>query len=241
MLTLIDCLYPAVCPICDSIRRPTESVCCDTCYEKLSPVGNCTCFQCGKPVADESVEFCFDCAKKPRSFERGYAAFMYEDVIRESMMGFKFLDKPWRGTFFASEFVKMHGSDIEKHRPEILVPVPLHPRKMRDRGYNQAGILAEEIGRLLGIPVNTKLLRRNRSTVAQKKLNDVERLRNLREAFSVNEKEAARILPMLRNKTVLLVDDIYTTGSTMEACTRVLMDCGMKHVVCGTICIGSGY
>lgn len=241
MFSLLDLLYPKACPVCDRIRRSEEPECCPACRAELKPVGNCVCYSCGKPVADDTVEYCYDCAEKPKAFDRGFAAFLYEDVIRESMMGFKFHGKSWRADFYANELAHRHGAEILSLRPELVIPVPLHKEKLRTRGYNQAGLLAKRTAELLGLPENEKLLLRNRSTVAQKKLNNTDRRRNLMQAFSVNPKECERVLTTCKSRTVLLIDDIYTTGSTMDCCTRVLLDAGFRHVIVGTICIGSGY
>ena len=111
--------------------------------------------------------------------------------------------------------------------PDAVVPVPVHKSKYRERGYNQAEILANGIGKRLGIPVMPDFLVRSKKTLPQKQLSDKERLKNLQEAFMVNKK-AGCCLSMPAK--VLLVDDIYTTGSTIEACTNVLLKHCVKHV-----------
>lgn len=101
------------------------------------------------------------------------------------------------------------GSFIRKVEPDGLIPIPLHWKRLRSRGYNQAQILAEEIGRLLQIPVYSKLLKRGRNTVPMKKLNGAERQNNLKRAFNVAGND-------VKLKRVIIVDDIYTTGTTIE-------------------------
>ena len=114
------------------------------------------------------------------------------------------------------------------------MPVPLHPSRKRKRGYNQAQILAEEIGKILEIPVDSKSLIRTRKTSPQKKLGHKERKKNLKHAFAVKHTFQAA-------KRVLLVDDIYTTGNTIDAVSNVLKQKGVENVYFLTISIGQGY
>ena len=114
------------------------------------------------------------------------------------------------------------------------MPIPLHPSRKRKRGYNQAQILAEEIGKILEIPVDSKSLIRTRKTSPQKKLGHQERKKNLKHAFAVKHTFQAA-------KRVLLVDDIYTTGNTIDAVSNVLKQKGVENVYFLTISIGQGY
>ena len=121
----------------------------------------------------------------------------------------------------------------------MLIPVPVHPARLRKRGFNQAEILADRLGKRLEIPVETKLLWRNRKTVPNKNLTPRERLKNLTAAFSADPvlAEAMRRDGVRR---ILIVDDIYTTGATMEACCRVLHHAGFEKAWFFTIGIGHG-
>ena len=118
--------------------------------------------------------------------------------------------------------------------PDLIIPVPLHKRRRRKRGYNQAGILGRRLGRLLGIRVDDKSLLRRVYTDPQKKLGRLERKKNLRNAFAL--KESFKPVPV-----VLLVDDIYTTGNTIDAVSEVLKKKGVEKVYFLTISIGQGY
>jgi ComF family protein len=122
---------------------------------------------------------------------------------------------------------------IRRMKADVLVPVPVHPSRRKERGFNQAELLAGRIGEHLKIAVCSTMLVRNKKTVPQKGLDPAGRLKNLEEAFSVGE--------MLKGaEGVILVDDIYTTGSTIEACTRTLKKAGIKRVYFLAICIGRG-
>ena len=137
------------------------------------------------------------------------------------------------------KIIQGYGKAILNLAPDVLVPVPIHKSKYRQRGYNQAEILANGIAKELNIPVFSHLLIRNRKTLPQKQLSDKERLRNLQEAFIYN-KAAASNYPITL-KRVLIVDDIYTTGSTIEACTNVLLRNGIENIYFITLCIGKGF
>ena len=125
------------------------------------------------------------------------------------------------------------GRKILRLSPDIILPVPVHPSRRRIRGFNQAEELARRLSEGLGIPYSAGILTRTRKTSPQKSLTPSERFKNLEQAFS------ARPLPK-EVKTVLLIDDIYTTGATMEACARVLKKNGIQTVYFAVIFIGAG-
>lgn len=135
--------------------------------------------------------------------------------------------------FYADEAVRRLGSEFEAMRADCLIPVPVHPKRYRSRGFNQALVLAQKLGEKTGIPVCSDILKRSRNTEPQKELGPSARLKNLEKAFT-----AEKIPPGLER--VILVDDIYTTGSTAEACTRALKAAGVKNVYFFAVCIGQG-
>ena len=124
---------------------------------------------------------------------------------------------------------------------DMILPVPVHPAKKSRRGYNQAEVIAAELAERLSLPLYARFLRRNRYTPPQKALNNHERIRNLCRALEPGP-QAKRLLAKQKTpRRVLLVDDIYTTGSTLEACSLVLKTAGVEHIMVATVCIGSGY
>ena len=129
----------------------------------------------------------------------------------------------------------MFREKMYDEEPDYIIPVPLHKRKKRVRGYNQAELIAKGLSNTLDLPMNDYILRRTRFTTPQKKLDDKQRLKNLSQAFVCIDPEGC-----IRGKRVLLVDDIYTTGSTIEACTLALLKEGAKEVCFITVCIGKG-
>ena len=126
-----------------------------------------------------------------------------------------------------------YGYYLREKKVGLIVPVPLHRKKMRIRGYNQAALVAEVLGEITGISVDEDILVRVKNTKPLKQLNDKERRRSIRGAFSVRKSVWA--------KTIVLIDDIYTTGSTLDEAARVLLKAGAEKVYFLTISIGQGY
>ena len=192
-----------------------------------------TCMKCGKSLDDEELEYCADCRTHIRSFERAYPVFRYVEPVASSVLAIKYHNK--------REYVEYYGSLVAERirkaglaeRLQIILPVPVHRSKLRKRGYNQAELLADVVGRRLDIPVDNGHLLRVSDTTPQKELSPLERANNIKQALEV------RALPA-EWKTVLLIDDIYTTGATVQACTEALQEAGVEQVYVGMICIGEG-
>ena len=235
---LAACLYPPRCPVCGEILYPADQRICPECVKKLPVITGPRCVRCSKPVEKEEAEYCYDCARRSFLCERGFALWRYDRVTAESIAAFKFRGRKEYAAFYAQEAVRLAGGFLRGYRPDYLVPVPLHRRRLAARGYNQAALLAERIERLTGIP-EIPLLVRIRNTRPQKELNDKGRCQNVDAAFALSQAEWRR-LPGIP-KTVLLIDDIYTTGSTVEACAAVLKTAGIEHVMFLTLCIGRGF
>lgn len=229
--TVLDALYPRRCPVCDQIVLPKGALICPACFPKLSYVKGPVCKKCGKQVFSDTVEYCFDCTRRHHSFEYGLALINYDDYARHSMAAIKYKNKRQYLDFYAEAICQRYASQIQRMNAQALIPVPIHPSRKRQRGFNQAELLANNIGARLGIPVYPSALLRDKKTLPQKQLNPSERLKNLQQAF-----RPGVIPPGITS--VILVDDIYTTGSTVEACTRVLLSAGIRHVYMITICIG---
>lgn len=193
--------------------------------------------KCGKPIRYAEKEYCHDCVRVKHYFEKGAALWLHEEPVNLSIYQYKFHNQRNFGRYYAEEMAKRHRSRLMKWNPDIIIPIPLHSSKLRKRGYNQAAIVAEELERLTGLPVNAGLLKRVRGTNPLKTLDPAGRKRNLRKAFAVAESKKQ----MLNGKTVLLIDDIYTTGSTMDEAAKCLKVAGAEKVFYLTISIGQGY
>lgn len=235
---IIHLLFPRRCPICDkamfsSVFMKTE-LCCAACREIPEYVKEPVCKKCGKPIENERAEYCYDCRKHPGGFAQGKALWIYKDQVKESMYRFKYQNRQKYARYYGSEIVRVYGDWMKRNKIEAIVPIPLHWTKKRRRGYNQAQLLAAEIGKQTGLPVYPKLLKRRKKTKAQKNLDETERKNNLKKAFKTQENK-------VQLSHILLVDDIYTTGSTINEAALELKRAGIEQVYYVSVCIGRGY
>lgn len=228
---IADALYPPACPLCGRLLEKGEAVCA-RCRPGLQVVAEPRCMCCGRPLPDEGQEYCPDCASMRHWFDQGAGVFPYQSAVRRMVMDLKFRGKTANARLLGRWMAAYVKPEIPLWRPDVLVPVPLHPRKLRRRGYNQARLLAESVGKILGIPVDAALVRRKNSTEAQMHLGRLARQRNLERAFAMGKGRKAE-------GNILLVDDIYTTGSTVDAVARILKANGAGKVYVLTACIGS--
>lgn len=201
------------------------------------------------------MEYCYDCSRHPRSFDSGMALLNYNQAARDSMAAIKYKNKREYLDFYAAAMATRMTRRVRSWHADVLVPVPIHPARRRSRGYNQAEELARRLSGYWKIPVDSRLLVRTKKTTPQRTLNPSERLKNLQEAFAIDpgrgagkgkqgkqgkqEKQGEQGAAAIPER-VILVDDIYTTGSTIEACTRVLKAAGVRQVYFVAICIGQG-
>jgi ComF family protein len=237
MKAFFDLLFPRRCPVCADIVQPWGALICPGCIQKLDPVREPVCRKCGKQLISDRAEYCYDCSRRARSYEAGRAVFKYNQAAKKSLTAIKYKNRREYLDFYAQAMAYRYQQMIQRWQPDMLVPIPVHPSRMRTRGFNQAEELSRRLSTLWGIPTQTHLLIRVKKTLPQKKLTPEERLKNLQQAFAVRPPMGrGEVIP----ETVVLVDDIYTTGSTMEACTRVLKAAGVKKVYFLTICIGYG-
>ena len=226
----LNLLYPRRCPLCHRILRSSHELLCPDCAREIKPISGPRCYKCGKPVKTEE-EYCRDCSHHPGAFDQGRGIFHYDDRMKYSIMKYKYFGCREYSRFYGKAMY-LYGRDmLALWKPQVIVPVPLHWRKQRMRGFNQAELLAEELSGYTGIPVDSKLLEKGKATRSQKKLDATERKKNLREAF--------RVVGNPSGKRILLIDDVYTTGSTMDVLSRALLEKGASHVFFLTLCIGN--
>ncbi len=232
---MLDAFFPRRCPVCLSVLEPFVLVC-ESCKKKLHFVRQPFCYRCGKPLLSFEQEYCYDCRRHKKSFERGFAVFLYDKHMQFSMTQFKYHNKREFAKFYISQALYLYQDLFLSLSIDAIIPVPIHKKKKKERGYNQAELLAFALSDALSIPMLSFVLVRSMYTTPQKELSPRERLENLSHVFQVNSdfESDCRFL-----STVLLVDDIYTTGATLEACTRVLKQAGVDTVYTLCICIGA--
>ena len=228
-------LFPRHCPVCRKIVSYGHKVCL-SCYHKLPFVMYPTCYRCGKPISDPAMEYCYDCRIFPKTFQAGCSLFLYNQLTQPAMVDYKYHNRRVLTDFYIEEFLYRYYPLMKSWGIQAVIPVPVHSSKKKKRGYNQAELLSAAIADALNIAHYPDLLIRRINTLPQKQFTPQARLNNLRKAFTINpdymvmRKKPARLL---------LVDDIYTTGATMEACTRALHHFGIEQVYVCSICIGA--
>lgn len=195
------------------------------------------CAKCGRPLSKLQAQtqagpLCSGCRQHVRLFQRCICLFPYEDQLRRVLAGVKYRHERQAmealGELAAQQFAPL----LLALHPDALVPVPVHRKRLRERGYNQAAVFCSVLAARTGIPMAEWLLRREKNTKAQKELGAAGRMKNLQNAFQPGRCPAGQSVP----ERVLLVDDIYTTGATLEACTETLFEAGVKEVYGLCIC-----
>ena len=233
MSFLLNLFYPPRCPVCEKILLPGERLICRQCAVSLPYVEEPYCLSCGKPLLRQEKDVCADCEKQRHLFDEGRSVFLYERGIRLSVNRLKFTNRREYIPFFGECLLQLFHEMEPVWNAACLVPVPMHPKKRAVRGFDQACLLARSLSGLSGLPVEEKLLVRSRLTRSSKKLSRSERRKNLRGVFRVCTGSA---IP----ESVILIDDIYTTGATMDEAAFALRRAGVKRIFFLTLCIGSG-
>jgi len=226
-----ELLFPRRCPVCDRPVKPAGKKICDVCREKLRYVSGAYCMKCGKPLSGETAEYCMECRQKKHEFVQGMSLYEYESAAA-SIYRFKYAKRREYAEFFGEELSERFGEMIRKWNVDALIPVPIHKTRKRERGYNQAELLAQQLGRRTGLPVVSDLLVRCRKTTPQKELNALQRQNNLKKAFKISQND-------VKLSTIIVIDDIYTTGSTVDEMTKILKQAGVGKVYVLTLAIGS--
>ena len=230
--TMTDLLYPRRCPVCDRAVRPFGSLICETCKDRFVYVKQPFCMKCGKELSEETEEYCSDCVKRRHLFDSGRALFAYKSAA-DSIYRFKYKGRQEYGRYYAACMAAWLGEWIVQHEPDAFIPVPIHASKRHVRGYNQAQVLARELGGLMNLPVEDDMVKRVRRTAPMKDLPLAERQNNLKRAFKICRND-------VKLKTVIIIDDIYTTGSTIDAMSYELRRAGVEHICFVALAIGNG-
>lgn len=227
---ILSLFYPDRCPVCHGVLRGKGDIC-PSCRRYLHYIKEPRCLKCGKEIEKEEQEYCRDCQRFHHTYDRGRSVFVYDEVMRRSISMFKYHNRREYAKFYAREMHDYCGSFIHSFEPDVILPVPVHKKKKRQRGFNQAELVAKELGKLMNVSVDSNYLLRKENTVPQKELTRQQRKENLKNAFEICE--TGKVY-----EKVLLVDDIYTTGATMDAVSEILRKNQSKIIFFLTICVG---
>ena len=226
--SLINLIFPSSCTLCKvPLQNETVPFFCRNCWESLVPITGPCCSKCGIPFPStvtlirSPTHVCGSCHRRSPAFNRAWSVFSYRSPIKEAIGLFKYRGKLSLANPLGRVFVKyLPALPVV----DTLMPVPLHPQRLQEREFNQSAWLAHCLSRHLKIPLIQGELIRNRPTVPQTSLSQKDRLTNLRGAFTVRHPD--KIL----GKSILLIDDVMTTGTTLHECAKTLRKTGSGPV-----------
>lgn len=231
----IDFLAPPRCPSCEDIVWSSKpKFWCPSCWENSIPwLNKPFCTKCGTPFRvfpdriSQDNGFCSECLSDPPEYDMIRSACLYEGIVTKLIVNLKYRKwlfyVPPLGEILEKAFLTWFS---EEH-PDFIIPVPMHIQRLKDRGFNQSLLLAKELAKKVKIPCKHNIVMKVRNTTPQTKLNRTERKRNLRQAFIVSE--SAKVY--IKDASVLIVDDVITTGTTILECAKVLKKAGAARVI----------
>ena len=228
---LIELLYPRPIKCCVCGREAKEAVC-STCLSKLEYIEGRVCLKCGKGIEDEyDANICPDCMMKDKNFDMAFSCFQYKNMGKTIIHKLKY--ENCKEVAFTLGRLMVQKIAEEGIRVDAVVSVPIHESKEAVRGFNQAQLIAEEISAALGIPIRNYIIR-TKATTDQFKLDKINRNLNVHNAFCMN-----MVYNSVKNQNILLIDDVYTTGSTVNECSRILKQQGAQRIYVITAATGS--
>ncbi len=231
---MLDLLFPRRCVVCDDIvDRQGESVCsrCQN-QNKMIYIKEPCCMKCGKQLKKEEQEYCDDCKKMKHAYLQGTALYDYGSMS-DSVFRFKYAGRMEYAAFYGKELYEKKLNWLIARQPDALVPVPIHPSRKKVRGYNQAELIAKRLSELSGIPMEESLIRRVKKTSPLKNLSHSERQNNLKKAFKIYKND-------VKLNTIVIIDDIYTTGATIDSMAQVFREKNVKKIYFMALTIGRG-
>ena len=198
--TILELIYPSKCPFCGEIvsagkKHSTEhNGICKACREKLPYIGEVRCMCCGKPLTDPAEEYCYDCTRQKHLFVDGRSLWVHKDAVENAVYAMKYQNRRIYGQTFGKEMAEHFLPYLWERKITLIVPVPLHSRRKRKRGFNQAEIVAKVLSKNTGIAMDAGAVKRIKATSPQKELGDKGRKRNIRGAFAVQKNVKGEIM-----------------------------------------------
>jgi competence protein ComFC len=225
---VLDFLYPPIDCVCCGKHLEKRAIhgICKHCCDNLPFIHEPRCEICSRPI-NEEAEVCMECKYHSHSYDQALAVFEYSVVIKDMIHRFKYGGEYSLSRtlgYFLSEQLKLSGWQVD-----LMVPVPLHKNRQKSRGFNQSALLGDYLSQRNSISCKEDVIIRSVDTQSQTGFNRVKRAENLKEAFTVAKPQA------VKDKNILLVDDVHTTGATVDSCSRALRQAGAKKIYVLTI------
>jgi len=225
---LADIIYPRTCLVCKRQLKGTscvDNLICRECWVKVKRNIPPFCYRCGRHLEKPIKNICPECVRKQLHFDRAFSPCVYEGVTKELIHTFKYRGKDYLGATLSElmvDFIKEYNMPMEVL--DLVVPIPLHQVRLREREFNQAQILSQHIAKTFNKRLATDALKRLRHTKTQTELQTEERLLNVKGSFAVTNNEE------IKGKNILLVDDVLTTGATSSEAACALKKAGANIV-----------
>ena len=221
---MLDLVFPPACLLCSAPVMVVHSLCSD-CWSKITFISDPLCSICGVPfpVALEDEHICYICAENKPIYTMARAVVRFNDTTAQLIHNFKYYDRMDYAVLMASLMCKYH--DAQLYNAQVITAVPMHPKRLRERQYNQSGLLAKHIAGIIGVRFVPDLLIKTKHTPSQSGLTAEARKENIKDTFIMNPKFK------LRNQRIIMVDDVITTGATMNECARVLASNGNNQAI----------
>jgi len=234
---ILDIIFPKRCSICnDVIPIVYNDFTCKSCAQHLKRVRITHCSDCGRNIFFDNQSDCIFCGNENLYFENLFCAFPYDDLIGTAIKNGKYKNRPGIFKNFGSEMGTIFENDFQDLNIDCIIPIPIHKKRRQKRGFNQSEILSKEISKHTKIPMINNLLLREKNTKPQSAVGGFDsRKNNVKNAFAINEKSLKKYSENIN--TIALIDDIYTTGSTLTTCCEVLKAIGVKNIYCFCLAI----
>ncbi len=226
-----DIIFPPQCLSCAENNLPAEGIFCSSCLEKIRLITGSLCPICGIPFLNSPAEshICGNCLENRPYYTQARSMASFETIIMDAIHKFKYGRNITIGNSLGSCMADFSFPDFDYSKYSLLIPVPLHIKRLRERGFNQSLLLAQKLGKKYRLPVSFSLLKRRKFTLTQTGLNKKERGKNIKGAFAVLDRQK------VSGKNIILIDDVYTTGATINECAKVLLKAGAEQVAVLTL------
>ena len=224
---VLDIIFPMQCNLCGN-NIETEGMC-QVCWKKINWISDPRCEICGAPFTVLLNNICAICLEKKPHFDKAISVFEYDDFSKNIIIKFKHYDSTHLTKYISSLMYLASKPYVDE--AHIIVPIPIHLSRRLKRKYNQSELIAMEISRASGLPYEPRILKKHKKTLSQEELSAQKRKTNVKGSFSINK----FYKDMIKDKEIILVDDVFTTGSTVNECSKILKKNGVKKVTVITL------
>jgi competence protein ComFC len=228
--SIVNIIYPNLCCTCKAQLSEGERLLCKKCSEEIKIIPTPHCIKCGRHLPVKGI--CGECRSGRHLLESVYCACIFDGVMKECIHNFKYKNRLTLMQIFKDIVFEFAIDNPFMENVDIVVPVPLHPARLRQRAYNQSVIIASEIAHTFSLPLEDRILKKIKNTRPQSALDKNKRQQNIKGSFALKKPS------FVKGKRILLVDDVFTTGATANECASVLLKAGAKSVSCFTLARG---